>query len=231
MNSTCWQGPLFSVVHCRFQDCSSSGCIGFEDYVVFTAVPLASGCSSSFVGLRVCWDGTHGAHPINLIADGLDNVHVTPNMLSYGTGYPTAGVILHEIGHAIGLFHTMSQSNRDTYIKLNLEPGDTNAAAQFNSNYHNVPDADDFDTTKVQYDLTSTMHYSSHLFAWYDGSGVYQQSFTITLDGFAALSLQRATGVDVGQTVSFSKQDIETLNKMYECQDRPPAGTINSILC
>ncbi|KHJ86250.1 astacin, partial [Oesophagostomum dentatum] len=40
--------------------------------------------------------------------------------LVLGKGCETFGVIAHELGHALGLFHTMNRPDRDYYIQLHL---------------------------------------------------------------------------------------------------------------
>ncbi|KIH66572.1 astacin [Ancylostoma duodenale] len=74
--------------------------------------------------------------------------------LSLGKGCENFGNIAHELGHALGLFHTMGRHDRDKYITLNRSNLDTQYEREFdkqtrenNKNY------------RMAYDYGSIMHY------------------------------------------------------------------------
>ncbi|RCN33538.1 astacin [Ancylostoma caninum] len=74
--------------------------------------------------------------------------------LSLGGGCETEGMAAHEIGHALGFFHTMSRHDRDNYITVNLQNIKSDWLDQFtittrstNENYG------------MGYDYGSIMHY------------------------------------------------------------------------
>ncbi|KAA0188363.1 hypothetical protein HAZT_HAZT010947, partial [Hyalella azteca] len=63
------------------------------------------------------------------------------------------GVPIHEIGHAMGLFHEQSRLDRDDYVTVmsdNIQPGKANNFNKEVTNNFNLP-----------YDYSSVMHYGS----------------------------------------------------------------------
>jgi hypothetical protein len=75
----------------------------------------------------------------------------------------SSGVIIHEMGHAIGLFHEMSRADRDNYITINWNniPSDYNTRYQFQTYIqHNEQGSD-----HGPFDLGSIMMYSPYSYA------------------------------------------------------------------
>ena len=133
------------------------------DYVRF--VPHSSVCSSS-VGRR------GGRQDIRLAAGCL------------------RGQTIHEIGHAVGLWHEQSREDRDDFVTVNY--GNIKASKAHNFNQH-IADGDDVG----DYDYDSIMHYPRWAFS--------NNGDTIT----------PPAGVTIGQTTGLSPGDIQAVIYMY----------------
>lgn len=77
--------------------------------------------------------------------------------ITLGSGCSTGNTI-HEMGHAIGLWHEQSREDRDNFVTIDFS--NVEAAKRHNFNQH-VTDGDDIG----QYDYGSIMHYSAFAFA------------------------------------------------------------------
>nr|D5FM37.1 RecName: Full=Zinc metalloproteinase nas-36; AltName: Full=Nematode astacin 36; Flags: Precursor [Haemonchus contortus]ACZ64272.1 astacin metalloprotease [Haemonchus contortus] len=120
--------------------------------------------------------------------------------VSIGENCVKAGVIEHEIGHAIGMWHEQSRPDAQSYIKVESDFILPSYVSDF------LQRDKDIDTLGLPYDLGSVMHYGSTAFS------VDQSSKTlITRD-----PLYQST---IGQRETLSFLDIETINKAY-CSDR-----------
>ncbi|MBE7384612.1 MAG: zinc metalloprotease [Leptolyngbya sp. SIO1E4] len=103
------------------------------------------------------------------------------------------GATIHEIGHALGLWHEQSREDRDRHIKIhweNIQPGKIH-----NFNQH-ITDGDDHG----RYDYDSIMHYSSQAFA------VDSRKPTIS---------PVVPGKRIGQRQGLSEGDIATIQTLY----------------
>uniref|UniRef100_A0A914E5X8 Metalloendopeptidase n=1 Tax=Acrobeloides nanus TaxID=290746 RepID=A0A914E5X8_9BILA len=74
--------------------------------------------------------------------------------VSIGQGCELFGIVTHEIGHALGFFHTMSRYDRDSYVSIQTQ----NIAANLQSQFNKETTATN-NNYNVEYDYGSVMHY------------------------------------------------------------------------
>merc|ERR1711962_766461 len=122
-------------------------------------------------------------------------------------------VIEHEFMHAIGVQHTHSRPDRDTYVTIIEENIQANATFNATDNFEKL-DEEEYNTFGLPYDYLSVMHYSDSLFS--NGKG----KTILTHDSSMQDVIGRAQGVSDG--------DIELVKRMYKCNGKTEPPTINT---
>lgn len=152
--------------HLEFVELTAKNKEQYQDYISF--IPAPGTTCSSYVGR----------------AKGKQEINLSPRCTTMNT--------VHEIGHALGLWHEQSRADRNSYVRILWENIDEDH--KYNFDQH-LTDGKDFG----EYDYQSIMHYGPYAFS---KNG---QPTIIPL----------MNGAIIGQREQLSEKDIAAINAMY----------------
>ncbi len=166
------------------------------DYINF--IDTKRGCYSNSIGMK------GGKQIINLKG------------VRAGAGCKTKGIIIHEIGHAVGFWHEHSRPDRDDYVDVLEENIQTKRASAFKKRNY-----DEVDSLGVVYDYGSVMHYRTTAFS---NCKVRAMCPTLKVNNQAEYKEQGSP--KIGQRSGLSTRDALQARLLYNCTGAGTKGIL-----
>ena len=136
-------------------------------------------------------------------------------VMMLGPACNTSHILLHELGHALGLWHEQSRPDRDRYVTVL----DTNIKNTLSRNFMKR-NTHYFDAHGVGYDFASIMHFDHDAFA----KEVGLNTLKITKPGRKLYISQGSP--DIGRVPTLSKSEVVQLNRLYNCRGSGVPGKL-----
>lgn len=111
----------------------------------------------------------------------------------YSSANCSAGNFIHEIGHALGLYHEHTRPDRDTYVDVNWPNISTSKSQNFDIVTSNIQ-------VNTPYDYGSIMHYGKTFFS---------------INGEETITPKQAN-VTIGQRMALSDHDLSGIKMLYK---------------
>ncbi|XP_070539299.1 bone morphogenetic protein 1 homolog isoform X2 [Ptychodera flava] len=142
-------------------------------------------------------------HRGNSCCSYVGRLGVGKQLLSIGPACDSFGIILHEIGHAVGFWHEQSRPDRDDFVEVISE--NMRSGARYNYNKLSKSEVNSMDQP---YDYDSIMHYGTHY---------YSKNRLWTLK-------PKVQNARIGQRKKLSDLDIIQTNLLYRCHRKAECG-------
>ncbi|VDN09526.1 unnamed protein product [Dibothriocephalus latus] len=120
-------------------------------------------------------------------------------MVSIGPNCAEVGIVMHELGHALGFYHEQSRPDRDKYVEIieeNIIP--------FKRDQFEMKDVAQVDSLGEPYDFNSVMHYTADAFVMPNKTEVMRRK-------------PCCPGSTMGWQGKLSPSDIRQTNLLYKC--------------
>ena len=129
--------------------------------------------------------------------------------ITLGPKCNNVGIIIHEIGHALGLWHEQSRPDRDSYVRILYSNIISNETDNFDKR-----NSFQVDYQGTAYDYASVMHYRENEFAL---EHLPRDTVTIEITNYTRYNEQGTPTLGAPNKTQLSDNDAIQLKRMYNC--------------
>jgi hypothetical protein len=123
---------------------------------------------------------------------------------------PSGGAVLHQLIHAVGMWHEQSNANRDDYVEIQWDNIEEGRESNFQKRTNSID-------LGVYYDYGSIMHYGKYAFS----NGELGDLSTIKAMGNHYGKTNEENEAEMGSREGLSDTDAVQLQLMYHCPSGP----------